>query len=202
MSDDDTGPQTANDEDTAKSDGGDGGNRLALDQDELAGIVDLFGGLTRGELDRALSELAFKHNADPPADDRIDEAVSDYVLVAYDSQDRDSREGDRANLETEDDANEGEEAGDLLVPGPAAFPSLPEGAADLPHILDISLRSIDRGTLGRAVEERFRGDVARAVAAGDRESLERLLDVSYDLEAWGPVEMGPLRDRLDDALEE
>jgi len=163
----------------------DAGGRLALSTDELAGVVDLFGGLARAELDEALEELAFRAGVEPPPDDAVDAAVREYALVAY-PRGADGADGDEA-------------ADPWLVPGPAAFPTLPEGAADLPHILDIESRAVDREALGRAVEERFRGDVARAVANEDAALVERLLDVSYDLETWGPVDLGDLRERLDAA---
>jgi hypothetical protein len=164
-------------------------DRLDLDADELAGVADLFGGLTRAELAAALEELAYRQGVDPPGEDAVDGAVRDYALVLY------PREGG----ENDDDGGGDADAEPLLVPGPAAFPTLPDGAADLPHIMDVDERAIDRERLGRAVEERFRGDVARAVAAGDDDLVGRLLDVSYDLETWGPVDLGDLRDRLDAA---
>lgn len=164
----------------------DGEGRLALSTDELAGVADLFGGLTRAELATALEELAFRKGVEPPGGGPVDDAVREYALVEYPRSERDGIE---------------EDAAPLLVPGPAAFPTLPEGAADLPHILNVSERRIDRERLGRAVEERFRGDVARAVADDDEALVGRLLDVSYDLETWGPVELGDLRERLDDARE-
>ncbi len=142
--------------------------------DELAGVVDLFGALTREELRRALSELAFKRGAEP--DDpggAIDDAVASYHLVAVDG------DGER-----------------LLVPGPAAFPELPEGADDLPHIMDAPERSIDRERAGRAAEERFREEATLAVREGDADAIERLLDASYDPEAWGPVDVAGARERL------
>jgi hypothetical protein len=163
-------------------------DRLDLDADELAGVADLFGGLTRAELAAALEELAYRQGVDPPGEDAVDGAVRDYALVEY------PRDGEESGDESDADGGE-----PLLVPGPAAFPTLPDGAADLPHIMDVDERAIDRERLGRAVEERFRGDVARAVAAGDDDLVGRLLDVSYDLETWGPVDLGDLRDRLDAA---
>jgi hypothetical protein len=146
--------------------------------DELAGIVDLFGALHRSELETALSELAFRRGDDPP-EGAVDEALEAFVLVAF------------------------EDGGDepLLAPGPAAFPTLPEGAEDLPHILDVEKRSVDRERVGRAAEERLRAEAARAVADGDDARAAELLDVSYDLESWAPVELGALRERLDDATD-
>ncbi|WP_255196943.1 DUF7109 family protein [Halorarius litoreus] len=149
---------------------------MNLTPDDIAGIVDLFGALTRSELDSALDELAYRQDADVP-DGAVDEALDAYAVVAFDRDD-----------------------GSYLAVGPAAFPTLPEGAVDLPHILDVDPRAPDRAALANAVESRFRGDVARAVAADDDAEIRRLLDVSYDLEAWGPVELGELRTRLDDAL--
>jgi hypothetical protein len=145
--------------------------------DELAGLADLFGALTRDELEAALGELAFKRGdaADDDAiGDAIDDAVDGYYLVAVDGDD-----------ET------------LLAPGPVAFPTLPEGAEDLPHILDVPTREVDRRTVARDVEERLRAEAARAVADGDDERVAHLLDVTYDLEAWASVDVSGVRDRLD-----
>ncbi|MFC6730782.1 hypothetical protein ACFQDG_19195, partial [Natronoarchaeum mannanilyticum] len=75
--------------------------------DELAGVVDLFDGLTREELSRALIELGARRGDDPDEDavaESIETAVDRYFLARYE------REG----------------AADLLVPGPAAFPAVPE----------------------------------------------------------------------------
>ena len=144
--------------------------------DELAGVVDLFGGLTRDELDRALVELAFKQGKEIDREAfaaAIEASLADYYLA---------RSG----------------AGDdpLLVAGPAAFPSLPENAADLPHILDIERRDIDRERAGEAVLERLAADADRALDAGDDDRAARLLDVTYDVEAWAPVEAVDVRTRL------
>jgi hypothetical protein len=149
---------------------------MEVTHDELAGVVDLFGALTRVELQEALSELAFKQAADPPEEAVVEAALAAYALVAYEPDDADD---------------------EWLVAGPAAFPALPEGAEDLPHIMDVPERSVDREALAAAVEERFRTDAARAVADEDDERVARLLDVSYDLETWGPVDLGTARDRLD-----
>lgn len=184
---------------------------LDLSPDDIAGIVDMFGALTREELDEALDELAFRRDEERPSG-VVDDALEAYAVVAYDpGRDLDDPSvddaGDVSGERPSDEAAGGGSATDdaaatYLVPGPSAFPTIPEGAADLPHILGMSPRTPDRAVLTRAVESRFRGDVARVVAAGDAAEVERLLDVSYDLEAWGPVDLGDLRDRLDDALAE
>ena len=149
--------------------------------DELAGIVDLFGALERATLRRACVELAFKQGEDrePESfDAAIDDAVESYHLLAL------------------------EESGtELLVPGPVAFPTLPEGARDLPHILEAEERTPDRQRLAEAAEQRFRDDAAAAIAADDREWIADLLDVSYELEVWAPVELSGARTRLDEALQ-
>ena len=147
--------------------------------DELAGVVDLFGALRWSELETALSELAYRRGGEPPAG-LIDGALEAFVLVAFG----------------------GETGEELLAPGPAAFPTLPEGAEDLPHILDVEERSVDRERVGRAAEERLRAAAARAVADGDADRAAELLDVSYDLESWAPIDLAGLRDRLDDARDE
>jgi hypothetical protein len=147
-----------------------------LDADEVAGVVDLFGALTREEVCRALEELAFKRGDDPEevdADAALDDAVESYHLV-----------------EVESDPP-------TYAVGPVAFPTLPTGAEDLPHILDVETRPVDRESVARDVEERLRAETARAVAAEDEERIAHLLDVTYDLEAWAAVDVSGVRDRLD-----
>lgn len=156
---------------------------LDLSPDELAGIVDLFGVLSRTELEDALEELAYRRGVDTPGN-ALAPALDAYAVVAVDPEET------GLNVDGEE----------LLAVGPAAFPTLPDGAADLPHILDIDSRPVDRGSLAPAIESQFRADVAHVVAMGDHEEMHRLLDVSYDLEAWGPVDLAEMRDRLDDAL--
>ncbi len=153
----------------------------AFDPDELAGVVDLFGALTPSELESALEELAFKQgeSVDPDAvTAAVDDAVASYAVVRY-------RDGDRT----------------LLVPGPAAFPTLPPNAEDLPHILDVPDREVDHEAAGTAVADRLRADAAAAVDAGETATIRRLLDVTYDVEVWSDtVAVDDIRDRLDDTL--
>lgn len=152
-------------------------------RDELAGVVDLFGGLTREELADALLELAFRRGQaveEDAVDAEIEGAVHDYHLVP---------------VERDDET--------LLAPGPVAFPSLPEDADDLPHILDVERRHLDREALASAVEKRLESE-ADALEAnapsddGDENRVAYLIDVTYDAEAWAPVDLSDVRARLDD----
>jgi hypothetical protein len=158
--------------------------------DDLAGVVDLFGSLTRSELGEAAAELAYKRAGeyDPGAFvTTIDAAVRSYHLVAVDAG--------RAEAAIDEGTDE-----DLLVAGPVAFPQLPDGAADLPHILDVPEREVDPEAATAAATARFRRDAARAVDAGDTDRIRTLLDVSYELEAWGSVDLAGTRELLDEAL--
>lgn len=160
---------------------------MELSADEIAGVVDLFGGLTRDELGRALAELAFKQGeeSDPAAFDAdIDAALSSYHLVAVDPE--------TAGVDGDDD---------VLVVGPVAFPELPPGATDLPHILDIEKRTVDRESAATAAQRRFERAAAQAIDEGDQPRMESLLDASYELEAWGTVDLAVARERLDDATD-
>jgi hypothetical protein len=170
--------------------------------DDLAGIVDLFGALSRAELGRALDELAFKQGRDADAEalaDAVDGAVRNYYLVAV------ADDGTGAGGSADADAADG---ADLLVVGPVAFPSLPANAEDLPHILDVPERSVDREAVVAATVARLRAEaeaLADDVAEGgpapaeaddpsteaddpstetDRDRARRLLDATYDAEAW------------------
>jgi hypothetical protein len=164
--------------------------------DELAGVVDLFGGLTRSELEQALAEAAFR--ADGTSVDAadieptIDRALESFALVAYEPPSGDEGAAPAATTTDEEP---------LLVAGPTAFPTVPEHAEDVPHILDVEPRRLDRTTLGETVRDEFAADVDAAVADGGVDRIETLLDVSYDVEAWAPIELGDERTRLEAALE-
>jgi hypothetical protein len=141
--------------------------------DEIAGIVDLFGALTPEEAAEALSELAYRRGEDPPVD-AVDEAIEAFALVEYDA-----------------------DSGRLLAPGPAAFPALPDGSEDLPHILDAETRSVDQEAIERAAVDRLRSATERAVSTGDSERAADLVEISYDIEAWGGADLSAVRDRLE-----
>lgn len=153
----------------------------AVDSDDLAGILDLFGALTPAELESALEELAFKRgeSVDPDAvGTAVDDAVASFAVVRY--------QGDGRTL---------------LAPGPAAFPTLPPNAEDLPHILDVPDRDVDPEAAGAAVADRLRSAAAGALDADDEVEMRRLLDVTYDVEVWsGAVAVDEVRERLDAAL--
>ena len=156
--------------------------------DDLAGVVDLFGALTPAELRRALGELAFKRGQDADPEQfagAVADARQSYHLIAVDTG--------AAGVDVSD-------AEELLVVGPVAFPTLPEGARDLPHILDIPERDPDRDAVRTAAATRFRGDAAGAIDDGDTERIRTLLDTSYELETWGGMDLSVTRERMDDEL--
>lgn len=141
--------------------------------DEVAGIVDLFGALTREELETALSELAYRRGEERSAD-AVDDAVAAFALVEFE------HEGDR-----------------VVAPGPAAFPELPDGAEDLPHMLEAAGQTIDREQIARAATARFRTEAVCASTLRADDRAAELIDISYDLEAWGNVDLARLRAVLD-----
>ncbi|KDE59230.1 hypothetical protein EL22_23870 [Halostagnicola sp. A56] len=162
--------------------------------DELAGVVDLFGGLSRAELGRALSEAAFRADGgsidERALGEAIDEGLESFTLLECSTE----------CLATDAPALDPGTA--LFVSGPAAFPTVPEYAEDVPHILDIERRRFDRDALGVTARERF-GDAIAAARDGDLDDdrLRDLLEVSYDIEAWGPVELDDERARIEEGLD-
>jgi hypothetical protein len=172
------------------------------DADELAGVVDLFGALSPPEVTAALAELAYRQRG-AVDDDRLASlaaeavawAVERYYLVEYAPGDGVDAAAERAGADADD-----AETDPLVTVGPVAFPTLPDEAEDLPHILEFETRSVSRDSLARAVETRLRGDAARAVVAADEARIQHLFDVTYDLEAWASVDVREVRERLEDAL--
>lgn len=160
--------------------------RMELTPDELAGIVDGFGGLARSELSAAVIDLAARSGDDHDPDElsrAIDEAIDAYFLLDVD-----------ADVVSATGATPPD--GTLLVPGPAALPTLPAGGEDLPHLLDIDGRSVDREAVAKHVEGRLRTDAAAVIDAGDAHRAEQLLDACYEVEAWGPVDLADAREEL------
>ncbi|WIV66895.1 DUF7109 family protein [Natrialbaceae archaeon AArc-T1-2] len=170
--------------------------------DELAGLVDLFGGLTRTELERACSEVAYRTDGSsvetPTLEAAIESARSSFALVRYERAVPPAA-GDEGTAP--DDNGDGVSTEPLLVAGPTAFPSPPDHAEDLPHILDVEPRTIDRERLGERTRDRFARAADEALESGSNDRIRHLLDVSYDLEAWAPIDCTSERARLDDALE-
>jgi len=156
--------------------------------DELAGIVDLFGELRRDELRRAVEELAFKRGEDvdvAAVSAVVDRALDEYALVVV-----------------PDDGAPEDRSSRRLAVGPTAFPTLPPRAEDLPHLLEVESRDPDRERLAGAAVERLREETVQAVAQGDTERIETLLDVCYDLEVWADVDVDRMRGALAEALSE
>lgn len=142
--------------------------------DELAGIADLFGAIERPVLAQAVEELAFKEGVEleePAIESRIDEAIRFFALVEVDV-----------------------DGATLLAPGPTAFPELPDGAADLPHILDVERRSIPQDAIETAVRRRL---ATSAAELEDSDRAAELIDITYDAEAWAGIDLADVRDRLE-----
>lgn len=157
--------------------------------DELAGAVDVFGGLTREELAVAFRDLAARSGNDAVGlEASVDEALEQYYLIEIE-----------AGEGVEGGGNIG--SGPLLVPGPAALPRLPPGGEDLPHLLDLEPRTVDQETVARSAEGRLRAEAATTIASGDVDRAALLLDVCYDLEAWGPVDLADAKTGLVEILD-
>lgn len=149
---------------------------------ELAGVVDLFGALTRAELRRAVTELDARSGQDPidatDLETVIAEARERFVLVECDLDGQ-----------------------TVVTVGPTAFPAQPPHAEDLPHIMDIEYRDIEVDALAPGVRDRFVAAVDRACEAPDESRARTLLDVSYDVEAWATLDLSAQRSRLEPVIE-
>jgi hypothetical protein len=145
--------------------------------DELAAIVDLFGGLSPPDLIEAVQELAYRRGEDLSEDE------------VYEAIEAASREYQLLRLR--------EDGGVRFVPGPTAFPTLPEGAEDLPHMMDVDRRSIAPERVANRARERLASDAETAVEEDEAAAARRLLDVSYDVESLGAGDVEDIRERLE-----
>lgn len=151
---------------------------MDVSADELAGVLERFGGLTRGELSRAFAEAAARSGEpEPEIDPHLAAARRSFGVVA---------------LDRGDDT--------LYVAGPTAFPTLPEGGEDLRHILSVEPRDVDWTAAADALRERYDRALEGAIRAEDSDRLRELLDASYDVEAWAPIDLADERDRIEETL--
>ncbi|HII51652.1 MAG TPA: hypothetical protein HA321_01915, partial [Halobacteriales archaeon] len=74
---------------------------------------------------------------------------------------------------------------------------LPEGGEDLPHLILVGEREINREELEKGVAERLGKEVEIAIFEKDRNQIESLLDVCYDLEMWAGVDVDGIRKKLE-----
>ena len=147
--------------------------------DELAGAVDLFEGLSREELISGFGDISARMGDYVNVETlslRIDEAIEKYYLVEI---------VDRG----------------LLVVGPSALPELPEGGEDLPHLILVGEREINREEVEKSVVERVSKEIEIVISKKDRDQMERLLDVCYDLEIWGEIDVEGIRKKLEEVID-
>lgn len=167
------------------------GDQAVLSADELAGVLELFGALTESEFQRAVRETAFRAGRDVSEDgiaERVNAAAESFHVV---------RVAPDAVLEVVDGLDDSEAA---YVAGPRAWPEEPEHGEDLPHILDVDARDVDREALAGRVRQQLRAAVEQAAARGDADRLHDVVDVTYDVEAWADVDLADTRGLADGAL--
>lgn len=163
----------------------------AFSPDELAGVLDIFGALTESEFRRAVNEAAFRAGRDVDDDalaGRVNAAAESFHVVRVDAD---------AAPDVVDDLDGTEAA---YVPGPRAWPEEPAHAEDLPHIMDVERRRVDRSALARRVRQQLRASVEQAAARGDADRLHDLVDITYDVETWADVDLADTRGLADGAL--
>lgn len=150
---------------------------MDLTPDELAGMIGLFGALDREESLDACREIVFRDTGETITKEQVEKwiesALDSYHLV-----------------ETTADGE------DILIPGPTSFPTVPEGAEDLPHILNIQVRQVERNQVAREILEEI-----EQMAASDPtdERIQKLIGLTYDVESWADVDAAAVRSRLDEA---
>ena len=148
---------------------------VELGPDQLAGITGLFGGLTRDELRESCSELVYLASGESLSQERcdswIDDALESFHLVESEI-----------------------ENGRVLISGPTAFPRVPSGAEDLPHILDIEPRSIDRDETATHLVDVLEAEVTPDLS---EDRAAELVALTYDLESWADVDAESIRDMIE-----
>ncbi|MFW5965140.1 MAG: DUF7109 family protein [Halodesulfurarchaeum sp.] len=151
---------------------------MDLTGDDLAGILQEFGGLSPAELRQAIAETTFRAGEELP-EEHIEAAVS-------------------AAIEEFSILPVAVEKRELLVAGPRAFPDPPEAAADLRHILEVSPREIPEAAREAALRERLENELT--LSPGPERASE-LIEMTYDAEAWLAIDLSEVRSRLADRVE-
>jgi len=147
---------------------------MELSGDELAGIADQFDALPPDSMRRAIRETAFRAGeevGEEQIESWIESALKKFTLL---------------KIELDGDP--------YIVPGPRSFPTVPEAASDLVHVLDVEPRDVP----SEALETGVRKSLARAAEKIEEpEKAQVLLDVTYDAEAWVGTDLSDVRTRLE-----
>lgn len=147
---------------------------MSLTPDTLAGIVELFGALTDAELCDACAEVDFRHEGETRPDEEylqeIETALESNHLARIDESDT------------------------LLIAGPAAFPRVPSGGDDLPHILPIEPRTVDRSSAAERIIAELQHELEENPEPARQESI---IDLCYDIESWAGIDTSHIREQLD-----
>ena len=85
--------------------------------------------------------------------------------------------------------------------GPAALPDLPDGGEDLPHLIRVDKREIDKMRIGRDVKDKISREIEKEIHKMDKGEVEQLLDVCYDLEMWNEIDVEDVRCELEEVLD-
>ena len=154
-------------------------SHMELSGDELAGIVDQFGALRPPTLQEAIHEAAFR-----AGDELEPETIGTWIEEAHE-------EFSLLSVELDDE--------EYVVPGPRAFPVVPEMATDLPHVLDVDPVQVPSEALETGVRNRL---AAAAARVEDPDRAHELIDITYDAEAWAGTDLSDVRERLSAITEE
>jgi len=170
-----------------------------ITKDKLAGIVDVLGASTIGEIHLIAQELAEIRRLEEvsPADveQLCESALGEHLIETVSSGEVEGAGSDET----------------YYIPGPNAFPDIPYELSEIIDILELSKREVDMSKVAKSFSSRLKQRAKRlnekidlfsggAVPDSDISKLEQrysdLLNLYYDYDFWLPGGISDIEDKI------
>ena len=170
-----------------------------ITKDELAGIIDVLGAATIGEIHLIVHELAEIRRLEDASRDDVEQlcesALGEHLIETVSSEEV----GDAGSDET------------YYITGPNAFPDIPYELSEIIDILELSKREVDMSKVAKSFSSRLKQRAKRLndkidsfsggpVLDSDISRLEKrysdLLNLYYDYDFWLPGGISDIEDKI------
>ena len=170
-----------------------------ITKDELAGIIDVLGAATIGEIQLIVQELAEIRRLEEvsPADveQLCESALGEHLIETVSSEEVEGADSDEI----------------YYIPGPNAFPDIPYELSEIIDILELSKREVDMSKVAKSFSSRLKQRArklnekidsfsGKSASDDDLTGLEKhysdLLNLYYDFDFWLPGGMSDIEDKI------
>ena len=170
-----------------------------ITKDELAGIIDVLGAATIGEIHLIVQELAeirrFEVVSPADVEQLCESALTEHLIETVSSEEVEDAGSDET----------------YYISGPNAFPDIPFELSEIFDILELSKREVDMSKVAKSLSSRLKQRAKRLYETIDSLSVDSrsdvditklekrysdLLNLYYDFDFWLPGGMSDVEDKI------